>query len=215
MFKLFLRNKKVIILLVMTISFCRTLVAQTTEEAKEALKYIHSFNDLIPFQNEHQKWIIRESRTMISDSVKHPKLVHAKPGDIVFEEFENDVKFVYKVMEIREEEYCKVKYIYLNGKVHSDAVIDSLRTVILNKYHSGQDFDSLIAEYTMKENKTGDLNWFYKGFMVDEFDAAVRPRKQGEIFNVDVPDRNFSYVVLKTHANKIEKTLFCISIFCK
>lgn len=207
--------KRTSILLLSFFVYNFTCSAQTTEEAMEALKYIHSFSELIQFQNEHPKWASREARTMISDSIKHPKLVHAKPGDIVSEEFENDVKLVYKVLEIREEEYCKLKYIYLNGKELSDSVIDSLRTVILNKYHSGQDFESLIAEYTMNLNKTGDLNWFHKGFMVDEFDAAVRPREQGEIFTVNVPDRNWYYVVLKTHANKIEKTLFSVSIYCK
>jgi hypothetical protein len=50
--------------------------------------------------------------------------------------------------------------------------------------------------------------------MVDEFDSAVRQREKGEIFNVDLPEYNWYYVILKTHDNKMEKVFTSIVINC-
>jgi len=64
----------------------------------------------------------------------------------------------------------------------------------------------------MDGNPTGDLDWFGKGMMVEEFDKAVRNRNKDEIFTVDVDNKKWYYVVLKTHDNKMEKAKISVMI---
>jgi parvulin-like peptidyl-prolyl isomerase len=64
----------------------------------------------------------------------------------------------------------------------------------------------------MDGNKTGDLNWFNEGEMVPEFEIAVKKHKKDEIFTVDVPERKWYYVTLKTHEDKEIQELTILKI---
>ncbi len=100
----------------------------------------------------------------------------------------------------------------LSGEKYDPFQIDSLRQIIIKRYNAGQDFTSLVKEYSMDRNPTGETAWFYNGMLVQEFDNAVRKRKKGEIFTVDVSEQNWYYVVLKTHKNKYVEAIRAIEI---
>jgi hypothetical protein len=186
---------------------------QTLEEAEKALKKIKKIEQIDKLKAEHPDWSISLDKTPLSDSLDFPAIVKAKIGDIVLKQYNpNAPKFVMKVLEVDNEEVCKVKYIYLNGKKYSKSEIDSLRALIMNRYSNGEDFETLVKEYTMDSNPTGDLGWFYKGMMVDKFDSAVRNRAKGEIFTIDIEDNSWYYVVLKNHDNKLEKIIKSVMI---
>lgn len=207
-----LYNMKIIILL-LTLSFPLTSIGQTLREAKKALKKIDSLEQLDHFKSQYPNWTIYEDKTMQSDSSKFPDIVTGKIGDVVLKQYNPKAPtFVIKILAERDEELCKLKYIYLDGSKLSITQIDSLRTLILNKYNNGEDFQTLVKTYTMDGNPTGDLDWFSKGMMVEEFDKAVRNRKKDEIFTVDVDKKKWYYVVLKTHNNKMEKAKISVMI---
>lgn len=55
---------------------------------------------------------------------------------------------------------------------------------ILTKLADGQDFSDLAAEFSLDTSNStsgGDLGWFYKGMMVEEFETAAYALKIGEI----------------------------------
>lgn len=204
---------KTIILLLLPLSMAFVSMGQNLNEAKKALKKINSMEQLEQLKSQYPKWTISSDKTMHSDSSRFPDIIKAKIGDVVLKQYApNAPAFVLKVIEEKDEELCKLKYIYLDGSKLSRREIDSMRTAIINRYKSGSDFETLVKEYTMDRNPTGDLDWFYKGMMVDEFDSAVRNRRKDEIFTVDVHKNNWFYVVLKTHDNKIEKARIGIKI---
>ncbi|RYY65180.1 MAG: hypothetical protein EOO12_07660 [Chitinophagaceae bacterium] len=91
-----------------------------------------------------------------------------------------------------------VSYIYLDGSQLPLARIDSLRQVIMNRYRTGTPFAELAAGYTMDGNSTGVLGWRREGTLVKEFETAVRQHRRGDLFTVDLPERNWYYVVLNT-----------------
>ena len=190
-----------------------TLYGQTLEEGENALKKIKKIEQIDKLKQKYPSWYISIDKTMLSDSLIFPDIIKAKIGDIVLKQYNSNApKFVMKVLKVENEELCKVKYIYLSGGKYSKIEIDSLRALIIKRYNNGEDFEILVKEYTMDNNPTGDLGWFYKGMMVDKFDDAVRKRKKGEIFTVDVEDKNWYYVVLKNHDNKTEKVIKSIMI---
>lgn len=189
------------------------LNAQSLKEVTKALKKVKNIEQLNEIKSKYPDWKISVDKTLLSDSTKFPDIVSAKIGTIVTKQYNPKApKYALKILSIEDEELCKVKYIYLDGTKYSKAEIDSIRSVIIKRYQEGEDFETLVKEYTMDGNPTGDLGWFYQGMMVEDFDKAVRDKSKGEIFTVDVEINNWFYVVLKNHDNKIEKAVKGIKI---
>ncbi|MBL0132496.1 MAG: peptidylprolyl isomerase [Chitinophagaceae bacterium] len=65
------------------------------------------------------------------------------------------------------------------------------------KLNAGAKFEQLSDQYTMDGNKThGDTDWFFGEYSFPkEFQDAVMSRKLGEIFFVDVADKEWHYIV--------------------
>jgi len=200
-----MKNKILLITsLLLSITF---VVAQNQKQAVKVLKKIKNTTQVENYKSKYANWQIQLVKTMGIDSAKYPKAVYSKIGEIFTNNYDNGkINVLFKVLNRRNVEICKVQYIYFDGSTMNKNEIDSTRTVVLNKYKNGINFDTLVKEYTMDGNPTGDLPWFYKGQMVKEFEEEVMPKQKGEIFTVDVDSRKWYYVVLKTEYN-IKTTL--------
>ncbi len=113
----------------------------------------------------------------------------------------------YKVVESKESVKYRANYIYLDGSVMSPSEIDSLRKVIVAKLNGGANWDQLSDQYTMDGNTThGDTGWFFGELqMPKEFQDAVKAHNVGDVFFVDVSERNWHYIVKKTFADDDQK----------
>ena len=119
---------------------------------------------------------------------------------------EEDGVYVYCLIDIKTNTEYRASYIYLDGTKLKKTEIDSLRPIIIQKFENGISFEDLNEEYNMDPNPNkGDLGWFKKGAMVLEFEKAIREHKLDEIFTVDIPERNWYYVALKTFDNRQNK----------
>ena len=80
----------------------------------------------------------------------------------------------------------RVGNIWLNGKASSDS-IETLGQLILKESIDHTNFNKMCQLYTSDNNKNFecDLNWFFQGVMVSEFESAVLKHKKDEIFAVD------------------------------
>ena len=116
-------------------------------------------------------------------------------------------KTYYKIIDKHEIPYFRISYIYLDGSKKSAEEIAELRAKIIIKYKDGFRFKDLASLYSMDDsaNRGGDLGWFTHGDMVPEFEDAVinSSYKVDDIFTVDIPDRQWYYVILKTHDTKL------------
>lgn len=132
------------------------------------------------------------------------RLLRQKKGDIF------SVGYVtYKVVEAKESIAFRSSYIFLDGGSLSKPEIDSLKKVISQKATAGASWQDLSKQYTMDGNKTfGDTGWFFGPEMLPaEFQDAVEKHKTGEIFFVDVPDKQWHYIVKKTHDDLVKKEI--------
>lgn len=199
-----MKNKTLLLIsLILSTAF---VFGQNQQQAMKLLKKINKPEQVDNFKNKkkYSDWQIRTVETMGIDSVIYPKAVNSQIGEIYSNTYDDGkISVLFKVLNRRNVEISKVQYIFFDGNKMSKDEIDSLRTIIMNKYRNGTDFIKLVKEYTMDGNPTGDLQWFYEGIMVKEFEEAVMPRKKGEIFTVDVDSNKWYYVVLKTNDNKI------------
>ncbi len=132
------------------------------------------------------------------------RLLRQNKGDIF------SVGYVtYKVLEAKEKIQFRANYIFLDGSSLSPAQIDSLRKIIVTKAAAGTPFEQLSDQYTMDGNTThGDTGWFFgEEMMPKEFQEAVHNHKLGEIFQVDVADKQWHYIVKKTYDDDDKKEI--------
>jgi parvulin-like peptidyl-prolyl isomerase len=115
----------------------------------------------------------------------------------------------YKIIEATETVNYRCSYIFLDGGSLSKSEIEELKKVILKKHSDGVSWEKLSDEYTMDGNNTkGDTGWFFGEEMVPkELQDAVKNHKLNEIFYVDVPERQWNYIVKKTYDDQIKKDI--------
>jgi parvulin-like peptidyl-prolyl isomerase len=130
------------------------------------------------------------------------RLLRQKQGDIF------SVGYVtYKVVEAKESVAYRASYIFLDGSSLSPSEIDSLKKLIVAKANAGESWEKLSDQYTMDGNTTkGDTDWFFGELMFPkEVQDAVAAHKKGDIFFVDVSERNWHYIIKKTYDDKVQK----------
>jgi hypothetical protein len=132
------------------------------------------------------------------------RLLRQNKGDIF------SVGYVtYKVLEATEKVAYRANYVFLDGAALSAPQIDSLKKIIVQKGTAGTPFNQLSDQYTMDGNTThGDTGWFFgEEMMPKEFQDGVKNHKLGEIFFVDVSDRQWHYIVKKTYDDDDKKEI--------
>ena len=132
------------------------------------------------------------------------RLLRQKQGDIF------SVGYVtYKVIAAKDTTDYRANYIFLDGASLSNSEIDSLKKVILQKHSQGTSFEQLSDQYTMDGNTThGDTDWFFGEYMFPkEFQDAVASHKVGDVFFVDVSEKQWHYIVKKTHEDRMKKDI--------
>ena len=113
----------------------------------------------------------------------------------------------YKVLEVKDTVNYRASYIFLDGSTYSRPEIEALKKLIVEKANAGIPFETLSDQYTMDGNTTrGDTEWFFGEYMVPkEFQEAVQKRQVGEIFFLDVPEKQWHYIIKKTHDDRVKK----------
>jgi hypothetical protein len=135
------------------------------------------------------------------------RLLRQKQGDIF-----SVGNVTYKVLETKDTINFRASYIFLDGATYSRPEIDSLKNIILKKASAGESFETLSDQYTMDGNKTrGDTDWFFGEYMVPkEFQDAVQKHKTGDIFFLDVPEKQWHYIIKKTQDDRVKKDIIVL-----
>lgn len=141
--------------------------------------------------------------TMLIDK----RLLRQNEGDIF------SVGYVtYKVLQSKDTVNYRAQYIFLDGASYTKSEIDSLKKLIVQKANQGVSFETLSDQYTMDGNTTrGDTDWFFGEYMMPkEFQDAVQKNKTGDIFFLDVSDKNWHYIIKKTHDDRVQKDVIVL-----
>jgi hypothetical protein len=115
----------------------------------------------------------------------------------------------YKVLEVEESVKYRGSYVFLDRGSLSNREIDSLSKVIVGKLNQGVPFEKVSDEYTMDGNNTqGDTGWFYgEDTAPKELQDGLKKHVKGDIFFVDVPERQWYYIVKKTYDDDLRKEI--------
>ena len=177
---------------------------QTKKQLKKALKQVNSVDQIDDFISTYDKISsIRSLDIYTADTTFEKSLSNLKANKVLTVRGQSETIY-YKVVRDKPALEYRLSYVFFDGKRLGSTEIDSLRDLVIERYRQGTPFASLNEEYNMDTNdKKGDFGWFKSGDTVPEFEAGIKDRKKGEIFKVDVEDRDWYYVVLKTHDNRI------------
>lgn len=132
------------------------------------------------------------------------RLLRQKKGDVF------SVGYVtYKIVDATESVAFRANYVFLDGGSLSKTEIDSLKKIIVQKASAGTPFEQLSDQYTMDGNTThGDTGWFFGEYSFPkEFQDAVQNHKLGDIFFVDVSEKQWHYIVKKTYDDQVKKDI--------
>ena len=189
-----------------------TAVAQTKAEIETALQNIDTPAKVKRLHTTHKTWNV-EVVTLNSKEEDTPKeLISLQKGQATIIR-SGEATFHYKLLESSQGKEFRVGYIYLNGKELQKPQIDMFRSLIMERYEKGTSFKDLADTYNMDQNsKSEDLGWFKAGMMVPQFESAIRAHQKGDIFTVDVDDRKWYYVVLKTYEDRVVDYLTFVKI---
>jgi parvulin-like peptidyl-prolyl isomerase len=171
--------------------------AQSVTEMKKRIAGIISEQDasLFLLQNKDVKGkVVQVDNT----KVLFEYLEVFEPGEVVTLEPNDapDKVNVYKILHPSAPTDLQVRYIYFNGRELNMKQIDSLRSLIVQKYNSGEPFASLAQQYSMDGNAAnGGLLTWKEGMMIKEFEEGVSAHAPGQVFTLDIPDKKWFYVI--------------------
>lgn len=166
------------------------------QNLQQAQKFIDASPELKPV-------ILRLSAGKDSSLIEK-RLLRQKQGDVF------SVGYVtYKVLEATESVQYRSAYIFLDGGSLTKSEVDSLKKIIVQKANAGTPWEKLSDEFTMDGNTTkGDTGWFFGELMFPkEVQDAVAKHKTGEIFFVDVEEKQWHYIIKKTHNDDLKKDI--------
>jgi hypothetical protein len=193
-----------IMLAALCLLFSVTIFAQpTVTEQFQKINTLAEANQFIT-ANAALKPTLLKLASGKDSSLIEKRLLRQKKGDVF------SVGFVtYKVLEFSQDLAYRASYIFLDGSSLSPAEIDSLKKLITQKAAAGTSFEKLSDEYTMDGNTThGDTGWFFgEEQMPKEFQEAVKNHKTGDIFFVDVAEKQWHYIVKKTYDDQDKKEM--------
>ena len=191
-------------LLAMLLLFSAPLFAQLTVNEKfQKIQNMQQAQEYIKANPELKPALLNLSLGKDS-SMLDKRLLRQNQGDIF------SVGYVtYKVLEVKDTINFRASYVFLDGASYTKSQIDSLRKVIVDKANAGTPFEQLSDQYTMDGNEThGDTGWFYGEYMMPkEFQDAVQKHKVGEIFFLDDSEKNWHYIIKKTHDDRVKKDI--------
>jgi parvulin-like peptidyl-prolyl isomerase len=121
--------------------------------------------------------------------------------------YENNIeKTTYKIIDRYKIPYYRLSYIFFDGTSLSKNDIENKRKTIMTQYNAGIPFADLASQYSMDQNakRGGDLGWVTHGDLAKEFEEKVLNENQtSDIYTIDIPERNWYYVILQTHQPKL------------
>lgn len=194
---------KLITGLIAFISF--SINAQDSTSVKQELQTVTDIETAQNFIKEHA---YIKSKIHTYNQEKHTnelskKLFTLKEGETLLVEQKNS-NVMYKVVSITPTKHYRASYIFFSGKKMAKKDILNLRYQLKKKLNNGSEFKDLAGKYSMDRNASrgGDLGWFQENYMFSEFITGLDTHHTGEIFFLDLEEKNRYYLVKKTDASK-------------
>lgn len=108
----------------------------------------------------------------------------------------------------------KVNYIFFDGKKMSLPSINKKRAEIFQMHKKGTSSDDLVRQFTMDRNikEGGNFGWIDENDVDATFVSEVKKHKKDAVFEIDVPENDWYYIVFKLYDDQEKYLLQYIEI---
>lgn len=160
------------------------------------------FSQSANMTQEEAKEYFKNNKTEIWGICEKQPLYESLKGHREREIIESDGK-IMQITRIHPDATLCVGYIFMDGKKLSQEEIKEKREQIFKKHKSGVAFKDLIKEYNTDGNPNAEFYSFSERGIVPEFTASVKSHNTGDVFTIDVPDKEWYYVAIRNTDNKL------------
>lgn len=176
-----------------------TCNAQTTPDFKDLIMFIEGQDQVDSLQLLYPNISIKKVILASGDKNLDEKIVSASEGEVI----ESKNGTFLKLLSKKTVKEFKVKYIFLDANNKEIKQIRSLQSRIMNDLNAGKSFSEVADKYSMDPRKNGgDSGWFPEGRMVKSFEEAIKNHKKDEIFTTYDLNKNWYFVIQKTHKER-------------
>jgi hypothetical protein len=159
------------------------------------LSTINTYEDAQEFIRQNPKL---EGEIMVINSLDLDEGIEKKIVDLAKGETITIEQYTYKIISTEQQFRLRSSYIFMDANKLSAFSMDSIKNVIETRFKNGTDFNTLAAEYSMDGMKDCDLGWAEEGVLLKEIEDGIRSHKVNDLFIVDLPDKKWYFIVLKT-----------------
>ncbi len=95
----------------------------------------------------------------------------------------------------------KVNYVFFDGTRLTMKEINEKRAEVLQMHKKGISSDDLVRQFTMDTNikPGGNFGWINENDVDSTFVSEIKKHKKGDIFIINIPEKNWYYVVFKLY----------------
>lgn len=106
-----------------------------------------------------------------------------------------------KLLESKPIVAIKVNYIFFDGTRLTMKEINEKRAEVLQMHKKGISSDDLVRQFTMDTNikPGGNFGWINENDVDITFVSEIKKHKKGDIFIINIPEKNWYYVVFKLY----------------
>jgi hypothetical protein len=120
---------------------------------------------------------------------------------------------LYKIIHDTVNTQDAFQYIFLDGNTITKSEIDAIRIEITKQYKNGESIENLYQKYHMDtRNTTSDLGWSNYENAQLELNKVLSKHKNKDIFNIDLPQYNWYYVVKNNLKTKSARKVTYIKV---
>jgi hypothetical protein len=209
---------KIIYLLFILVVIGNIGYAQNVMTAFKTLRTINSVEEFAALVAQHPDWritldTITQGTSSLDDVLSRERLLIAKKGDTLINDLAGYGLFqAQKILKCYALPIYTCKYIAIDFNSLNCGNADSLKSSIIEKLGNGADFEELAKVHSMDGNKDHGKNFIFHNSIFKEFTEAVKSHEVGDVFSVDIPNINWSFVIYKSKPDSVAKAVTFVSI---
>lgn len=194
---------KILPLLFLFLSAC----SSSDKSLEQILEGVNSEEDAQKLMKKYPDWHIEIMNAKTDGREPNDNLKRLISGEIVITG-DSAESYSHKMLELDSVRIYHMRYIFFDGKKLNRANIETRRQAIRQRLENGTKFATLANQFTMDGNEDGgDLGWLERKEMPPGMADSLEVHEPGELFDLDLPDQDWHYLVLKRDDERMKLEL--------
>ncbi len=177
----------------------------------KTLEKTNTVEEALELREKHPEWDVEITEAATDGRPPSAVLQRMIDGEVL--QLPDSTGPYHKVVSLTEVTQYNMRYIFFDPEKISQESIDAIRKDITKRFLNGQDFGTLANQFTMDGSTNGgDLGWMNESALQPEMIEAMKNHQKGQIFPLDIPDKNLHYLFLKVQDERTILRMFMVKV---